>query len=48
MKKTKIALTDFERKVIVFALNELRNRLIRDGRYTDAVDEALIKIAKSA
>ena len=30
--------------VLVFALNELRNTLIAEGRYTDAVDELLIKL----
>jgi len=48
MKKTKLALTDEQRKVVVFALNELRNRLIRDGRYTDAVDETLLKVVNPA
>ena len=28
----------------VFALNELRNSLIAEGRYTDAVDELLVKL----
>lgn len=26
--------------------NELRNQLIREGRYTDTVDELLIKLCK--
>jgi hypothetical protein len=30
--------------VLVFALNELRNSLIAEGRYTDAVDELLVKL----
>ena len=29
------------------ALNRLRNKLIAAGRYTDAVDEMLIKVAKA-
>ena len=48
MKKTKVVLTDEQRKVIVVALNELRNRLLHEGRYTDAVDETFLKIVKSA
>ena len=28
-------------------LNKLRNRLISDGRYTDAVDEVIIKVANA-
>lgn len=39
-----IALDDFERRVVVKCLNEMRNELIREGKYTDAVDEILLKI----
>ena len=28
-------------------LNEMRNNLIADGKYTDAVDEVLLKIINS-
>ena len=43
-KKYYIALDDFEQKIIINCLNEMRNKLIADGKYTDAVDEVLIKI----
>ena len=43
-KKYYIALDDFERWVVVNCLNEMRNGLISDGKYTDAVDEVLLKI----
>jgi hypothetical protein len=43
-KKYYIALDDFERRVIVNCLNEIRNNLISNGKYTDAVDEVLLKI----
>ena len=43
-KKYYIALDDFERRVVVNCLNEMRNRLISEDKYTDAVDEALLKI----
>ena len=43
-KKYYIALDDFERRVIVNCLNEMRNNLIANGKYTDAVDEVLLKI----
>ena len=39
-----IALDDFERQVVVNCLNEMRNSLIANGKYTDAVDEILLKI----
>ena len=43
-KKYHIVLDDFERRVIVNCLNEMRNKLIADGKYTDAIDEVLLKI----
>ena len=36
-----------EWRLIIEALNRLRNKLIAAGRYTDAVDEILIKVAKA-
>jgi hypothetical protein len=44
MFKQKIRFTYDEIRVLVFALNELRNSLIAEGRYTDAVDELLVKL----
>lgn len=43
-KKYYIALNDFERRVVMYCLNEMRNKLIADGKHTDAVDEVLLKI----
>lgn len=43
-KKYYISLDDFERRVVVNCLNEMRNNLIVNGKYTDAVDEVLLKI----
>ncbi len=43
-KKYYIALDDFERRVVIKCLNEMRNKLIANGKYTDAVDEVLLKI----
>ena len=43
-EKSYIALDDFERRVIVDRMNEMRNKLIADSKYTDAVDEVLLKI----
>ena len=39
-----IVLNEYERRIIINSLNELRNRLIADGRYTEAIDEILLKI----
>ena len=43
-KKYYIALDDYERGTIINCLNEKRNNLIADGKFTDAVDEVLLKI----
>lgn len=40
----KLKLTYDEVRVLVYALNELRNNLIEEDRYTDAVDDILIKL----
>lgn len=45
MKNIKIRFDDNEISILIYALNELRNQLIREGRYTDAVDELILKIA---
>lgn len=42
-----IYLTEQERTQVVGALIELKNSIIAQGRYTDAVDEVLIKITKA-
>ena len=44
-KKYYLAIDDYEYSVIIDSLNNLRNKLIADGRCTDAVDELIIKIA---
>ena len=46
-KKYYIALDDFERRVVVNCMNEMRNSLIEDGKYTDVLDEVLLKIIRS-
>ena len=46
-KKYYIALDDFERRVVVNCMNEMRNSLIGDGKCTDALDEVLLKVIRS-
>ena len=41
--KYHLALTDNEYSLIIKSLNDLRNELIAQGRYTDAVDDVLVK-----
>ena len=33
-----------ERRIIVLCLIEMKNKLIRENRYTDAIDDLLVKI----
>ena len=40
--KRKFKFDDYEVNIIIKALIELRNQLIAEGRYTDAVDELII------
>ena len=40
-------LTDEEYSLVMQALVSMKNKLIREGRYTDAVDELIIKFSKA-
>ena len=42
----KYKLDEYDGRIIVRALIDLRNKLIVEGRYTDAVDEILIKLCR--
>lgn len=46
-QKYYIAIDEYERRIIINSLNNLRNKLIAEGRYTDAVDDILLKIAEA-
>lgn len=46
-KKYYIALDDFERRVIVNCMNEMRNSLIEAGKCTDILDEVMLKVIRS-
>ena len=45
MKNTKyhVYINSEERRLLISSLNDLRNRLIAEGKYTDLVDEVMIK-----
>lgn len=43
MFNSKYRFTHDEVRIIVIALVELKNQLLAEGRYTDAVDELLIR-----
>lgn len=43
-QKYYLVLNDQEHQLMIESLNQLRNKLIAGGKYTDAVDEVLLKI----
>ena len=45
--KYHIFLTPGERRTVINSLIDLRNDLISQGRYTDIIDELLIKLTKA-
>ena len=42
-QKYYLALNAQEHRLMIESLNQLRNKLIADGKYTDAVDDVLLK-----
>ena len=45
--KYHICLTPDERRTVINSLIDLRNDLISQGKYTDIIDELLIKLTKA-
>ena len=43
MKKYKLKLDIYELKIIINSLNKFRNKLIKENKNTDVIDELLIK-----
>ena len=46
-QKYYLALSTEEWRLMIHCLNNFRNRLISEGKYTDTVDEVLIKVANA-
>ena len=46
-KKYQVALTGGERKVLLKALIFKKNKLLAEGRYTDAIDEIIVAVMKA-
>lgn len=46
-KKYYIVLDNFERRMLLNNLNDFRNKLIAEGKYTDLLDEVIIKVANA-
>lgn len=45
-KKETLNVTQEEKAVIINVLIDYRNMLIREGKYSDAVDDVILKLAK--
>lgn len=43
-KKVRLCLTEEEYRVVLQSLANLKNKLTRQGRYTDCVDDLILKI----
>ncbi len=44
-KKRYLCLTETEWRVMLLPLSQMRSKLIAQGRYTDAIDEIIMKMA---
>ena len=44
-KKYYLVLDNFERRLLLNNLNNYRNKLITEGKYSDLLDEVTIKVA---
>lgn len=42
-----IYLNDDEYSILLKALISLKNKLLREGRFTDAVDDVIVKLSKA-
>ena len=43
-KKYILKIDDFEHRVLVNALNSMRNKLIQEGQYNDDLDRLILKV----
>lgn len=43
-KKRYLYLDEIEHSILIKSLVQMKNRLIREGRFTDCVDELIIKV----
>lgn len=43
-KKKRLYLDSGERRILLHSLLAMKNRLIEEGRYTDCVDEMIVKV----
>ena len=46
-KKYYVVLDNFGRRMLLNNLNDFRNKLIAEGKYTDLLDEVIIKVVNA-
>ena len=46
--KYQVSLDDNEHGIVIRCLNDKRNELIKEGKYTDAVDDLLVKVGNAS
>lgn len=47
MEKYHLYLDEYERRLLILCLNEFRTKFMAEGRYTDCVDELIIKAVQA-
>lgn len=47
-KKLRLELDSQERSILLRSLVDMKNRMMKQGRYTDCVDDVILKVARAA
>ena len=47
MKIIKLFLNDDEERLVIRSLNEARTELLREGKYTDFIDDLIVKVTQA-
>lgn len=45
-KKLRLELDSQERSILLRSLVDMKNRMMKQGRYTDCVDDVILKVAR--
>ena len=43
-KKKKLKITNYEKNILIIALNDYRNKLIKENKSLDPINELLVKV----
>ena len=47
-KKLRLELDSQERSILLRSLVDMKNRMMKQGRYTDCVDDVILKVVRTA